>query len=93
MAATPPVLLSPNEEVTLRRVAFGESPVRTMRAEDLTRLRRLRLIDDGKDGPRLTSSGREHFDSLPRAAMMGKQGPDNLNSAISKILKDRPDGT
>ena len=59
--------LSDNEEVTLRRVAFGQSEVRAMRADDLAQLRRLRLIEDGKDGrPQLTADGKKCFDALPR---------------------------
>lgn len=95
MTETPTALLSPSEEITLRRVAFGESPVRTLRVEDLARLRRLRLIDDGKDGPRLTASGRVHFDALPKATMMaerGERGPSSLTAEIARARKQRPDG-
>lgn len=93
MTETPLVILSPSEEITLRRVAFGESPVRTLREEDLVRLRRLRLIDDGKDGPRLTVSGRVHFDALPKAAMMGERGPTRLDAEISRLRKPRAGNT
>jgi hypothetical protein len=58
--------LSDEEAVTLRRVAFGQSEVRTLRRIDLDRLLRLRLIEEVKDGMRLTTSGKEHFESLPR---------------------------
>jgi hypothetical protein len=58
--------LSDDEAVTLRRVAFGQSEVRSLRRADLERLLRLRLIEEVKGGMRLTSSGKEHFDSLPR---------------------------
>ncbi len=91
-AQQPLVLLSPEEEITLRRVAFGESPVRTLRAADLARLRRLRLIDDGRDGPRLTVSGRAHFDSLPKAAMLTERGPRNLTREVARALKPGRDG-
>ena len=67
---TPPLttVLTPEEEITLRRVAFGQSEVRAMRAPDLAQLRKLRLIEDSKDGPRLTPAGRKIFDTLPKAA-------------------------
>jgi hypothetical protein len=65
------VVLSAEEEVTLRRVAYGQSEVRVMRAVDLERLRRLRLIEDGKDGPRLTIAGKQIFDALPRGVFVG----------------------
>jgi hypothetical protein len=69
-SSNPPIatVLTPEEEVTLRRVAFGQSEVRAMRAPDLAQLRKLRLIEDSKDGPRLTAAGRRIFDTLPKAA-------------------------
>lgn len=79
-------ILTPEEEVTLRRVAFGQSDVRAMRAKDLARLRHLRLIQDGKDGPCLTVSGRQRFDELPKAMLMDK-GPKDLMSAMAKVFK------
>jgi hypothetical protein len=62
-----PSELTEEEAVTLRRVAFGQSEERTLRPADLARLRALRLIATGPDGPVLTKAGRETFDSLPRA--------------------------
>jgi hypothetical protein len=82
----PAAVLTPEEEVTLRRVAFGQSDVRAMRAQDLTRLRNLRLIQDGKDGPCLTLSGRQRFDELPKPMLMDR-GPKDLMSAMAKIFK------
>lgn len=83
---TPVAVLTPEEEVTLRRVAFGQSDVRAMRAQDLARLRKLRLIQDGKDGPCLTVSGRERFEELPKAMLMTK-GSKDLMSAMTKVFK------
>ncbi|KAF0105879.1 MAG: hypothetical protein FD144_83 [Rhodospirillaceae bacterium] len=85
-SAKPIAILTPDEEVTLRRVAFGQSDVRAMRAQDLTRLRNLRLIQDGKDGPCLTVSGRQRFDELPKAMLMDR-GPRDLMSAMAKVFK------
>jgi len=76
--------LSSNEEVTLRRVAFGQSAVWAMRAEDLAHLRQLELIDDGKDGPQLTASGRLRFEGLPKALTLVDRGPDPLRAALDK---------
>jgi len=53
--------LTAEQEVTLRRIAFGESPVRTLRTEDLGTLHKLGLIEKSKDGPRLSASGRRLF--------------------------------
>jgi len=61
--------LTAEQEVTLRRIAFGESPVRTLRAEDLGTLHKLGLIEKSKDGPRLSASGRRYFDALPKPVL------------------------
>jgi len=58
--------ISDEEAVTLRRVAFGQSEMRTLRRADLEQLLKLRLIEEVKGGMRLTTSGKEHFESLPR---------------------------
>lgn len=82
------IVLTPNEEVTLRRVAFGESPARTLRAEDLSRLRLLRLIADGKDGPSLTAGGRTYFAALPKPANADPAG-DRLAEDVRRIRTSR----
>ena len=92
MSDAPLILLTSDEEVTLRRVAFGESPASTLRAQDLARLRRLRLIDDATQ-PRLTRSGRVHFEGLPKAAMMGKRDGRSLGEELERLQVTRPDGT
>lgn len=74
--------LSAEEEVTLRRVAFGESPAATLRAKDLVQLRRLKLVMEGKDGPQLTPDGRRRFEELPRAMLRADAGPRDLLSAV-----------
>ena len=86
VSARPAAVLTPEEEVTLRRVAFGQSDVRAMRGQDLTRLRNLRLIQDGKDGPCLTVSGRQRFDELPKPVLMDRP-PKDLMSAMAKAIK------
>lgn len=80
---TPLAVLTPDEEVTLRRVAFGQSDVRAMRGQDLARLRRLRLIEDAKGGPCLTASGRQRFKELPKPMLMDK-GSKDLMAAMMK---------
>jgi len=82
-------VLSTDEEITLRRVAFGESPVHTLRAADLTHLRALRLIEDSRDGPILTVRGKEHHSGLPRALGAARHNQqDDLLGALSKALRD-----
>ncbi len=63
--------LTEDEEVTLRRVAYGQSAVRTLRRPDLARLYLVRLIEDGTKGPRLTADGKLRFGILPKAASLG----------------------
>jgi hypothetical protein len=84
-----PAVLTGEEEITLRRVAFGESPVRTLRPADLDQLRTLRLIEEGKDGPVLTAEGKKRVASLPRALGAGRNAhSDDLFSALGKALGD-----
>ena len=56
--------LSPNEEITLRRVALGLSPARDLPPRDLARLAALALVDATDDGPRLTLLGRQRYHAL-----------------------------
>lgn len=71
------VKLTDDEAVTLRRVAFGESDVRSLRRADLERLMRLRLIAASGSNLMLTPSGRRHFDTLPRASFAARPRPEN----------------
>ena len=80
-------ILSADEEVTLRRVAFGQSLVRAMRAQDLAQLRKLRLIEESKDGPQLTAAGKKAFEALPRPMTLSESGKssDDLLGAMNKM--------
>lgn len=87
--ASPNEILSSEEEVTLRRVAYGESPVHTLRHADLEQLRALRLIEDAKDGPVLTAKGKTRYATLPRALGAGRDNQfDDLLGALGKALGD-----
>ena len=79
-----PNVLSAEEEVTLRRVAYGQSEVRALRAQDLARLRTLRLIENSKNGPQLTATGKRRFDALPRPA--AQLGSRQFDSAITQMI-------
>jgi len=80
--------LSEDQQVTLRRVAFGESPAHTLRAADLEQLRALRLIENGKDGLVLTAKGRFHFAALPRALGTANAPQDNnLLDTLTRALQ------
>jgi hypothetical protein len=84
-----PIILEASEEITLRRVAFGESPERTLRREDMVRLRGLRLVTDGKDGPCLTASGRAHFETLAKP-VGAERGPGGFQAEIERIRRTGP---
>ena len=56
--------LTRDEEVTLRRVAYGQSDLRMLRPQDLHTLRELKLIAEHRDGPLLTPEGRRAFEAL-----------------------------
>ena len=75
------VPLTTEEEVTLRRVAYGQSEARDMRQRDLARLRQLLLVEDDKDGPRLTVAGKRRFDILPKAPSLDR------SSSLDDMLK------
>ena len=78
--------LTEDEEVTLRRVAYGESPARTLRARDLDTLRELRLIVDDRTGLLLTPHGRKVFDGLPRpSAQSGSEPYDAMLMELTRV--------
>jgi hypothetical protein len=82
-----PANLTADEEVTLRRVAFGQSEVRAMRAADLALLRKRRLIEDAKDGPCLTATGRKHFETLSKPSTQhGTHSFDDMLVQMDKML-------
>jgi hypothetical protein len=56
--------LSPNEELTLRRVALGIAFAKDLPAADVQRLRNLELIEDGGERFGLTALGRERYERL-----------------------------
>jgi hypothetical protein len=58
--------LSPNEEVTLRRVALGRSPLRELAPRDVMRLKTLSLVEDENGVLKLTEIGRQRYRTLPR---------------------------
>ncbi len=53
--------LSPNEELTLRRVALGIALAKDLPAGDVLRLRNLALIEDRGERLGLTTLGKERY--------------------------------
>ena len=60
--------LSPNEEVTLRRIAIGIATASELRSRDVTRLIRLLLVEQRDGRIVLTDQGRARHRSLPKAS-------------------------
>jgi hypothetical protein len=82
--------LTDEEEVTLRRVAYGQSEVRALRRHDLARLQALRLIEDGKGGPRLTARGQDRFAVLPKAGSLGDSTRyEEMLTAMGRQVRSR----
>ena len=79
--------LNSNEEITLRRVAFGQSDVSSLRSQDLSRLRALKLIEGSVREPTLTADGKRRFDALAKSAPFTEFKPhDELVSAMARRL-------
>jgi hypothetical protein len=64
--------LSPNEEVTLRRVALGLTKTRDLPRRDLDRLKRLELVETVGKQPVLTALGRQRYGMLPRPVLFAE---------------------
>jgi hypothetical protein len=69
--------LADDEATTLGRIAFGQSGIRSLRREDIARLRALALIVEGRNEISLAISGRKHFESLPCSIFAAKAHPGN----------------
>jgi len=83
--------LSPNEEITLRRVAYGQSDVACLRGADLTRLRDLRLIEGRARSPVLTAEGKRRFDALAKPmAVTAFDAQNRLMDTLGKLMARAP---
>ena len=82
-----PPPLTDNEEITLRRVAYGQSDIAHLRAQDLERLRALRLIDGGPRVPSLTPAGKHRFDTLAKpVALAASNVPNDLMAMLGRLV-------
>jgi hypothetical protein len=77
--------LSPNEEITLRRIALGVAPVDELRPRDVARLETLALVQRVDERLVLTSVGRSRYEALPRATDL-PDAPDDAFRGHSKLL-------
>ncbi len=58
--------LSPNEETTMRRIAYGSMPPQSLRDADVRRLESLGLVEVEARGPHLTALGEQRYRALVR---------------------------
>ena len=79
--------LSPNEEVSLRRVALGIAQPADLPARDIAHLMALSLIEEHGAGLRLTPLGRERYLALPNSgAIYEFDTPDVFISKMAECM-------
>ncbi len=59
------VELSPNEAITLRRIAYGVTNLDSLRPDDIDRLKALQLVEVRRSGIVMTLLGRNRIARLP----------------------------
>jgi hypothetical protein len=84
--------LSPNEEITLRRVALGFGGRDRLSAQHVQRLEKLALIEEADGVLRLTELGLQRYGGLERPA---KWHSDTAAQDVSRLLtgQNKPDGS
>jgi hypothetical protein len=84
--------LSPNEELTLRRVALGIALAKDLPAADVLRLRNLALIEDRGERLGLTTLGKERYQRFHRtsgsAADNAIDGEDKLGDVVQTFARE-----
>jgi hypothetical protein len=79
MEASPLAALSPNEEITLRRIAFGIGGGSTLRREDVSRLRKVNLVVARGNALILTAQGESRIAQQHGAnRLLGRKEADEL---------------
>ena len=79
--------LSPDEEVTLRRVALGIANPVDLPVRDVGRLKSLLLIEDYPAGLRLTPAGKKRYLALPNSsAIFGTDAPDEALAQMAEFV-------
>ena len=76
--------LTSSEQITLRRVAYGEALPGSLNAKDLIRLRTLGLIEGPLLTPVVTASGRRCFNSLARPIPLAET---TIEDALADMLQ------
>jgi hypothetical protein len=83
MEASPLAALSPNEEITLRRIAFGIGAGSTLRREDVSRLTKLKLVVTRSNALIVTTQGESRIAQQHGAnRLLGRKEAD----ALARVL-------
>ena len=77
--------LSPNEEVTLRRVAYGVVKAKRLQLAHLKRLKSLALIEDRNGVLDVTPMGRQRLTNSPVARL--DKAPIAIDSSVAALAK------
>jgi hypothetical protein len=87
MESGQPTALTPNEEVTLRRIAFGLGGGSTLRPEDVNRLTKLNLIALRDKNLILTAQGESRITQRsPERDTLSRKEIDVLAKALDRKL-------
>jgi hypothetical protein len=78
--------LSPNEEITLRRVALGVAEPADLPAKDVERLRAPMLVEEHGAALRLTPVGKQRYLALPNSAAFDLGAPDEGLARMAEFI-------
>ena len=82
------VELSPNETITLRRVAYGVTSLDSLRPDDVKRLKLLQLVEERRSGISMTQLGRNRIAQLPALRLIATpQYFDEHVVAFSRVIR------
>ena len=84
---TQPAPLTAGQQITLRRVAYGQSDPASLNVQDLQRLRDLGLIEGPARAPAVTASGRRCFEGLSRPATLPQAGVEQALADMLRTLR------
>ncbi len=77
--------LSPNEAITLRRIAYGVTNLDSLRPDDIDRLKTLRLVEERRSGIVMTQLGRSRIAQLPGLRLIAT--PQSFDEHIVAFFK------
>lgn len=82
------VELSPNEAITLRRIAYGVTNLDSLRPDDIDRLKALLLVEERRSGLVMTLLGRNRMAKLPALRLIvAPPSYDEHVVAFSRVIR------